>query len=1831
MIRITDEAESRTFDVLPLGEVGELAVGGHQLASGYINRPEQTAQSFIETKYGRVYKTGDKALMRPDGRIECLGRVSEGQVKLNGQRMELGEIEHAILRTAGCHSSYVCVLENLLVAFVAVDVDVEDGDASSPGNIEERIKAVCKTWLPAYMVPAEIVTMDSFPQLPSGKIDRRRLRQDYAEGKYTTPDNDAVGQPDKHQNDVQKRLCETVSQVLQTPVSLSTNLMAAGLDSLVSIALAARLRDNGHAVNTLDVMKARTALDLYNLLSSAGDPNSTTPDHLSNNRPKDTNNKSLHQPDADLPVLVNGNLKDVEGYYRCTELQKSMVAETLRDPRLYINTMDIAFPPGCSPDTVKSWILQAAACNNILRTGFMHSGDELIQVVWNGLKESQVRSVEVFTPLSSLGDTERFLDRPFRVEIISTTSDVSSTHKEAMKARLFVHHALYDGWSFDLLLDDLTALAQGKPLADRPQFHDIAQQLTALLDEGPHNDNLIAVHEFWAEHLRGAANNSLPNFRTTAVDKPEISSMCGEMTAVAPAHVRQVCVETACSSQALFQACLVWFWSALTGSDDVTIGTVFSGRTQPVPGIERALGPCIQTLPVRARLGQCRTIRDLVRSLHGANRQILQLAPLSLAGIRKTAGLPQGCRLFEVLFVYQDTLSNRARGGEESVREVGHQDYSEVKLLVELEPRQDRFAYRWTWHTDCFSESQIESFARSLGHLVGYVVGHMEEPISSIMPSFPREMLSTYTPRRAKATAPATSSCNVVAMVERTAAANHGHDALCFADAISASGITASRLTYRELNETANQVARHLGAQKVEPGGIVAIVMEKSPWLYCGILGILKAGCAYLPILPSTPIRRIRLMFQQAQPRLCLLDHHEPSSCLGRDEKLRECCPSTALDVDTLRQYSPANLDLAIPPSQLAYVIYTSGTTGAPKGVAVTHGNLQSNLAALSRLYPHEGASSRLLQACSQAFDVSVFEIFFAWANGLCLCAATHDTLFADLELGIRQLGVTHLSMTVTVAALVDPARVPRVRFLVTSGEPMTGAVAARWAPRLYQGYGPSETTNICTVRQMRSAGDSPQYLGWPLDNTPAVVLGLGGAGPSALAPVPLGCVGELCFGGDQVAAGYLNLPDLTAAKFVDHPDHGRLYRSGDLGRMLPDGSLVILGRVDTQIKLRGQRIELQDVHAPILGSGLARACASVVVQRDDGKSQHLTSFYVPLRPGDEPPRFAVLDVENDAVLRATSLSLAQALQASLPRYMLPTFLVPISRTPLTSSGKIHTGALRESIQSLRDDALQKYVLGGGGGDDQEDTAAAEWTETERAAASALAETLGIGLGQVGRWTSFLVLGLDSLSAMAFTRRLNRALRSRVTISEVLQHTSVARLSNFLSHREGIPSSSSSASSSAAPEKKDGETASLLPDDVRTHVEARLRGLAEEADGEAPVVVESILPCTPLQEAMLASSASSGGGGGGTAYRNQLLFRLRRAPDEIRRCWDAMCARHGILRTCFLATDSADYPFVQVVWSPSPTGCAALSWSRLDTADVAQSAGEHMRDAFGHPVNSLQPPLGLAFIHDTSSAEGEATYLSFVCHHALYDGLAMEQLLSEVEALAHGQAPPAPPVPFRDFLQEARSLPPGADAFWARQFAGFVPQKLPSRWAAGVDTPGAATGSREDAAAAMSLHAVETRARESYGAPLSSLCQAAWAAALAAVLGRPDVCFGNVVSGRAVALEGADRLVAPCFNTVPLRVDASHAASGSSKAELVRRCRDAHVGAMPFQFTPLRRVQAARAADPRGGRGALFDTMVLLQPPTKTRDGTVWSLEEERGDMDVSCPPPSDAQAVWSC
>ncbi|KAI0835002.1 hypothetical protein F5Y06DRAFT_141930 [Hypoxylon sp. FL0890] len=1688
------ESEAPEFRVLPLGHVGELAVGGSQIATGYINRSE-TSAVFIDTPWGRIYRTGDKARMLSDGTIDCLGRISSGQVKLNGQRIELGEIEHALLRTSGCHGALAVVSANVLVAFAAV----EDPGCTEPSAIRAAIFSQCKSWLPAYMIPAEIIVTRQFPRLPSGKVDKKALIEQY---------ESATHKEETFKDDLEERLCEIAEAILGQHVTPSTRLSSLGLDSLTAIEYASKIRTIGIAVNPIDVLDVSTVRELSRVVESRRGKDS--PNSLESSL-------DLHGPGhaSDLlasDCVMRSYLDDIERVEMCSPLQEAMVAETLKDSKLYINQTELRFPGHFSIESIKSWFVTLTQRNEILRTGFAHVGHKLYQVVWKRLNENQIRIFDRAHPFECI-EIEHFLRRPFELDIVS-----SNQPAKYHTVILTLHHSIYDGWTMDLLIEDLSLLARNAPPVDRPQFRKVSQHLAAALS----NESMDAK-EFWAEILRGSVPTPFPNFKTAAVPTPVTKTISKKMD-VHPALVRDFALRTSVSPQVIFQACLAWLWAKISGVDDTVIGFVASGRTLPIAGVEKIMGPCVTTLPLRTVFERYTTIIELLQSIHAFNRDTLKYGGLPLSEIKQIANVSASQNLFNIIFAYQETLASRRRDSD-IVREIRHKDAVEAKLLVEIFPS-DQFSCQVTWHSDTFSEPQAEAMLRHLDCLVNYFVGNGDGSLSSISSCFRADSLSCYNVNSKHFEFPESSLSR---LVERAVSRFPGRDALCFVSSITASGIEARTLTYQELNSQANRIARYLQGCGAIRGGIVALVMEKSVLLYCAILGILKAGCAYLPILPSTPLQRIELILQQAQPQICLVD----------DSSRRISCPIIDLSSSTLSEYADSDLEDSQSLSDLAYVIYTSGTTGTPKGVSVTNQNILSNIKVLSGIYPHE-PSDRMLQACSQAFDMSVFEIFFSWGNGMCLYSATNDTLFEDLERAVRTLRITHLAITVTVASLLEPAQVPSVKLLVTAGEPMTDGLLEKWAEKLWQGYGPSETTNICTVRKV-SRGDSPQFLGRPLDNTSAFIFS-----PDTTELVPLGCVGELCFGGDQVAAGYIRM---TTVKFFEHREYGPLYRSGDIGRMLPDGSLIILGRMDTQVKLRGLRIELQEIQAIVLKSRLAKACTSVLLN-----ASSLALFYVPTNY--ESSRFSILPITDST--KEAMIAIEQALRAALPDYMVPAFIFPISALPLTSSGKVDHDLLSHSVTALSySDAYSSMQ--------HIEEESFEWTETEALIVEAISETLGKKV--ISRWGSFATLGIDSISAMPLARRLQTVFRKRISLSLVLSNPSVARLASVIAEENF--------SATIQLER----TSSILPE--------RLVETVRGSQGQSHV--EDVLPCTPLQEAMLSSSLA---GTDKPSYCNQMLFKLRLPSKTMMKYWDVMFERHGMLRTCFVTTEDAQHPIVQVVLK-SYKG----KWevSEADRANFQDLIFKH-RSSVPAALDSGQPPVSLALIIFEGSE-----YLSFVCHHAIYDGVSMRYLLAEVEAASRHEQLRATPS-FNSFLQETLPLPSDTDDFWAEQFRSFSPFHFNK-----LTCENSSESNVVSKTASSSFSSVASRLRD-LGVSLLPLCQAAWSITLSLLQDGGDVCFGNVVSGRSIALDKIDTLVAPCFNTIPLRMDLS---ATKFLQEVMKKFQQLNTDIMPYQFTGLRRIQS------RLPLTRLFDTVLILQPQAEPLDETVWSLEQEYGAMDV--------------
>jgi amino acid adenylation domain-containing protein len=1678
--------------ILPVGELGELVLGGVQLAQAYLNRDDQNKLAFVQVKGRAYYRTGDKAKQLEDGTIEIRGRISAGQVKLRGQRIELGEIEEVVYKHPGVRTVVAVVINGTLIVFALV------GD-NNPLTVD--VRTTCAKWLPKFMIPTEIILMQKFPYLPSGKIDKRLLESNYKR-ELDGDDNDNTPQ-----STVAASLVKSILHECLGSFNSSSRLAVAGLDSLMAIRIATRLRSEGFGISTIAVLQAETVSNLVHLCE-----NSTSPiDQI-------MQSSIVSMTEGIVPAL-NGKAKDVQSTWPCTPLQSAMLAETSINARVYKNWVELQVSSQYSTDQICSAMYDLAEHNAILRTGFAQSpkSDGFVQIIWKNLQINQIEIVQQFQYDEAL-DLHEWLHHPVRFQVLESKTD--------FRILIHIHHALYDAWSLELLLDDLDTILNGGSLAERSPFTTIVQGYQS----GTLVTNDWTSTQYWKDHLDFLVPTPLPNFHTTRTSSSRLK-VEQYSSSIPTADIEAMVRKLGCSSQSIFQAAYAILLSSYLGSSDVCFGTVFSGRTLPIPGIEDIVGPCLATLPIRTEVSPSKSIGELVTDLNSINRSHLEHSTKPLRDIKSACGIRPGERLFDTLLIWQQTLHPFDHKWRH-VALADTVDNLEYDLTLEIVPSVGNVLLRANYRLSVFPKAQIDYLFRQIEAITVLMLQNPETPINQAFRHHDQRLLSVENPEPLTKLKGKTLSSTV----EKVALEDPNRHAIDFAIAINSGDEAITNITYSVLNATANQRADYLisSAVGIQPDHLVCICMEKSVELYTFILATAKVGAGYLPLTPDTPEERVEYVLQEAKIEVVLTQ-----SNMRHLFKYLPTIKVVCVDEVNFSEFSEQNVPPRSRPEHISYCIFTSGSTGNPKGVLVTQGNLLSNLDVLEDLYP-TGHNVRLLQSCSQAFDVSVFEIFFTWRVGGCICAAIKDVVFRDIERAINILDVTHLSLTPTVAALVNPENVPKVNFLVTAGEAVTQKVFNSWTNRgLFQGYGPSETTNICTVNPNVTMNAFLNNIGRPLVNTSAFVLS-----PSEdFLLVPRGGEGEFCFGGSQIFRGYIN-PDLEVGKIIEHPQFGRLYRSGDFGRLLPDGSLAFTGRKDDQVKIRGQRVELGEINSVMLRSSEVRDCYTMVY--NVANDSRLVCFWTNSDDGLGP-------TIPLAPISKTTSKLFSKLESALPAYMIPTSLVQISHLPPTTQGKIDKRFLIQLHASLEVEYLTQVSQA------PRDQLEHVWTGLEAGIAKAVSEVAKIPLDQISPETSFFALGIDSISAISLARLLRSNSQQHVEISQILKNPSVTRLANVLSSSDIV---NTGATTKIGDFKFDQRVLDSITDNFRS----------------VGNIVRTILPCTPLQEAMLSATESSAG----SLYRNEVVMRIHGDTSKIQNCWQQMAERHDILRTCFVATDLPQYPYVQVV----------LDDYKVDFR--SDNLRQHNLQDTGY-----QPPYNIVMI--TSE---DQTLLQISMHHALYDAVALDILYGEVENLYRGKSLPSP-VPFAPFLQKLISTTQDfSDRFWDSVLKGVNPLQA-FRLSKEQTTPVPHT---QTAKVGFAFSWMEDNVKKN-STSILAVCQSAWAGVLSEHSQNSDICFGTVVSGRTVPVDGIERLVAPCFNTTPARLQNVHKLTN---LESFRKLQTLSADSLPFQLTPLRRIQSRFSSD--GSR--LFDTLFILQQPSRDLDPSIWSLYDDRGAMD---------------
>ena len=1692
-------AVSNEHQIAAREEEGELAIAG-QLADGYLNREEQTAEAFIHLpQFGTVYRTGDKAIYRSDGLLEILGRISAGQVKLRGQRVELGEIEEVALKTKDVQQVVASVIDDSLILSCFVTGAIQS----------DAVFRTCKSWLPPYMRPGEVVLHHSvLPALSSGKVDRKKIEHELRHRHHTT---NGIDRP--YESDVEANIGSIMNEHLRIPVSRDDDLWEAGLDSLRAMRIAAQLREVYPDVTVATILRSSTIAELADVVTLGVDGNVSDNDSGIHDVLFEHSEAWKILMDAYLDGLDDGVPSTIDLLSPCTSIQLGMLAETTSNPRLNFNRIELLINTGISFTRFIAAFRHLAQSALVLRSGFVPTENDqmpFIMVTWQELQ---------FEDLS--------LAHPLRIVQLSSSL-----------VEITIHHAIYDGWAWDLIMEDLHAILNDEVAPRRSSFLEVSQALRRHLPQAVEDTSLYHWNRLMADR-------TFAPFPQLVATKPQVSEKRSVelQLAVCTDDLIDASTRLHTTRQTFLQTCWAVLFSAYSDSEDVTFGTVISGRHAAIAGVEDAIGPCLAMLPTRFVLSRVATLRDLLSYVQRQNLESLEFYDTPLREIQKLTGTAPSGRLFDTLVVWQENARVELPT-RKLVEVVSSQDSLDYAVVIEVEPEKDHYRLKLTYDVNNMTDHQAELLASQVNELLTLVATHPDTQLSEMSNAFANEALSIVNPEFE----PYLDGNDLVKPIKDHAASRSHHPALKFIsefDPVS-QRVTIEELSYAELVQQAGNVSYHLADRcEVKPDHLICIVADKSIELYVAILGAVMAGAGYMCIDPQTPSARLASVLEQAKP----------AAILKGDDIVIGSSPCKQYFIRPLIEESVEASARSADPSRadhLAYVVFTSGTTGVPKGVLMTRNNLASHINHLRSVYPYQPGCDSLLQACSPAFDVSVFEIFWTWIMGMTLVAAQNDVLFRDLEVFIDSLDITHLSMTPSVAALINPDNVPKLKMLVTAGEPMHSKVFHQWVGRgLYQGYGPSETTNICNVRPRVASRDAQNNVGVPFRNTSMFVCKR--LKPERrdtdvplcdddFQPVPRGAVGEIWVGGDQVGRGYID-PVLTAHSFFMHPKYGWLYRSGDVGRVLADDTFVILGREDDQAKLRGQRIELGEINSALLKLDTVIDAISVV----DGEvgTQKLITF--------------VAQRQNNGyhTNQQQVSQLFECVSMQLPGYMVPDVIIPVKEMPLTLQGKIDKKKLLSHFISLKPKEQSRYMR-----EQVEEEVFEPLLGHELAVAAAVAKTLNVPVKDIGPKTSFYSLGLDSLNVIRLARDIRNENLASPDVSVILKTATVRGLANVMS----------SFAEYVSPQSRN----------LWKHLQdcAAVREFRQHHK-DSNVAIETILSCTGLQLSMLSAT----GTGGRKSYRNKLKFRVRGSLSRLRASWLGIMQRQPLLRTIFLEHDDPDMPYIQLILQNSG---APL---RHDTDDETQ---------FGNPLTRDWVRLSV-------EREGQDTHVILDIHHALYDAEAMNVLLGEVES-AYMDSELDSVVPFEAYFAHAVSLNSStADDFWQSQLTDVDPSRLGSYLAPAARTRNGAISSATKHTQ-LRLFELEQQARRKAVTPLAFL-QAALSQLLFNYLQTDDICFGNVFSGRNLPIEGVERIVGPCFNTLPLRVRRKR---DTTNGELVQSLHEVNIGIMPLQPTSLRELQQKYSPDGR----PLFDVLLLLQQSEMQLDESIWELVEESGDMD---------------
>jgi amino acid adenylation domain-containing protein len=1299
------------------GDVGEVFIRTPYRTYGYYNNPKLNREKFIVNPFSNdpddiIYRTGDLGRLSPDGNLELLGRVDR-QVKIRGIRIELNEIENALLNQERIKEAVVVKRESsseeeYLCAYW-VENNKEDKSATkelSVSDLQEYLMGI----LPGYMVPRYFIKLPKMPVTPNGKLNYQALPE---------PDEANAIEYEAPRNDVEAKLADLWQEVLEhRKMGINDNFFELGGHSLKATIVVSRIfKMLNVEVPLREIFKNPTIKELAAYIQAT--------EH--------------GQYIAISPV-------EKREYYPVSSAQKRLyIIDKLEGAETSYNIPGVLVIEGeMDRGRLKTAFQGLVNRHEAFRTSFEMNAGEPVQRIYDQVELKlgyrEANGLEIETIVSEFIRPFDLSQAPLlRVELIKLT--------ESKHILLYdMHHIISDGTSTGILTREFVRLYQGEKLPElRIQYKDFAVWQNELFKKG----KLQKQEEYWLNTFRGEIPvlNLPTDYSRPAVQSFKGASIAFELGEELTCKLNQLMQETGSTLYMVLLAAYNVLLAKYSGQEEIIVGSPIAGRHHADQ--EKIIGMFVNTLAMRNYPVGDKTFREFLgevneNALKAYENQDYQFEELveKLKVRRDLSRNP----LFDMMFVMQNIESRNEAIAGLRIRPYPYDTMvAKFDLTLTAAGNGQGISLVLEYCTKLFKAETIERMAVHFRDLIQRIVQDPEAKLAEL------EMLTAAEKHRILYEFNATKADypkdrTIQELFEEQVAKTSDNIALVYED---------KEMTYEELNQKANQLARLLREKGVGPDCIVGIMVERSQEMVVGILGILKAGGAYLPIDPNNPKERIKYILEDSRTKIILTQ----SKWI---EKIKFNGNVINLEDKAIYQGESFNLSRLTSPHNLAYVIYTSGSTGNPKGVMIEHYSLVNRLHWMQKSYALT-EKDVILQKTPYTFDVSVWEIFW-WAlygAKVCLLTPGGEKDPETIVRAIKQNKVTTLHFVPSMLNIflehienqTNIEDLSSLRQVFASGEALSPVQTNRfnrilnntYGIKLHNLYGPTEATVDVSYFNCSCDGELEIVpIGKPIDNISLYIVDQG------MKLQPIGVAGELCIGGDGLARGYLNRPELTGDRFVCNPfiAGGRMYRTGDLARWLPDGNIEYLGRIDHQVKIRGFRIELGEIENRLVKHEAIKE--AVVIAKEDGNgAKYLCAYLVAGR-------------------ELTVKELREYLGQELPEYMVPSYFVQLDRLPLTPNGKIDRKALPQPEGNIQTGV--EYV--------------APSNATEEKLAKIWREVLG--LEKIGINDSFFDIGGNSLKIVKLKAEIDKICSNIITISDLFSFSTISKLAVHMNDKLNI-------------------------------------------------------------------------------------------------------------------------------------------------------------------------------------------------------------------------------------------------------------------------------------------------------------------------------------------------------------------------------------------------------------------------------------------------------------